>query len=60
MAVRKDPADDGLFFYSATEAEIACRVEAAAEGWLAEPKPAGEGWWEMLVTLQFVTSDFVL
>jgi hypothetical protein len=28
-----------------------------------EPSPArvpGEGWWEALVTLQFVASDFVL
>ena len=32
------PADNGLLFYSATEAK----------------------WWEMLVTLQFVTSSFLL
>jgi hypothetical protein len=28
---------------------MACRVEAA-----------GEGWWEVLVTLQFVASGFIL
>jgi hypothetical protein len=28
---------------------MACRAEAA-----------GEGWWEVLVTLQVVTSDFIL
>ena len=49
MAVRKDPADNGLLFNLATEAEMARqpeaesemarRVEAATEGWRAEPKP---------------------
>jgi len=24
------------------------------------PDAGGEGWWEMLVMLQFVTSDFIL
>jgi hypothetical protein len=43
------PADNGALCSLSYESEMACRAEAA-----------GEGWWEVLVTLQLVTSDFVL
>ena len=45
------PADNGALCELSYESEMACRAEALSR--------KSEGWWEALVTLQFVTSDFV-
>ena len=50
------PTDNGLLFYSATRAKVACQPKPvhcrAIRPAFARRVAAGEGWWEELVTLE--------